>query len=57
MGTASIERDLTAEEARSPAPLSLAYADVCNRVVSVVPEHCVWNRIALNQRRTYTLLH
>ncbi|CAF0693444.1 hypothetical protein MPNT_140004 [Candidatus Methylacidithermus pantelleriae] len=54
MGTASIQQDVTAEEARSPTPLYSARADVCNQVNPVVREHCVWNRVALHQR---PLLH
>ncbi|CAF0697352.1 hypothetical protein MPNT_210056 [Candidatus Methylacidithermus pantelleriae] len=40
----------------SLAALCSAYAEASNRLVSVVREHCVWKRVAL-QRGTYTLLH
>ncbi|CAF0691339.1 hypothetical protein [Candidatus Methylacidithermus pantelleriae] len=51
MRTASIQQDVTPEQTRSLAALSSdAYADVCNRLVPVVPSYCFWDRVALHQR-------
>ncbi|MFN3334386.1 MAG: RNA-guided endonuclease InsQ/TnpB family protein [Caldilinea sp.] len=55
MRTASIRLDVTAEQSASLAALRAAYADACNRLVPIVREHRLWNRVALHQR-AYTML-
>lgn len=55
MRTASIRLEVTAEQSRRLAALRSAYADACNRLVPIVREHRVWNRVALHQR-AYTML-
>jgi IS605 OrfB family transposase len=50
MRTASVRLDITVEQASRLAALRAAYADACNRLVPVVREHRVWNRVALHQR-------
>jgi IS605 OrfB family transposase len=53
--TASILLETTAEQSNRLAALRAAYADACNRLVPIVREHRVWNRVALHQR-AYDLL-
>ncbi|MFN4262016.1 MAG: RNA-guided endonuclease TnpB family protein, partial [Gemmataceae bacterium] len=48
MRTASIRLDVTAEQSTSLAALRAAYADTCNRLVPIVREHRLWNRVALH---------
>lgn len=48
MRTASIRLDVTAEQSASLAALRAAYADTCNRLVPIVREHRLWNRVALH---------
>jgi IS605 OrfB family transposase len=55
MRTASIRLDMSPEHAAALAGLRAAYADACNRLVSVVREHRLWNRVGLHQR-TYAML-
>ena len=55
MYTASIKLDVTAEQANRFAALRATYADACNRLVPVVREHRLWNRVGLHQR-TYAML-
>ena len=55
MRTASIRLEVTAEQSNRLAILRAAYADACNRLVPVVREHRVWNRVALH-RRSYAML-
>lgn len=55
MRTASIRLDVTDEQSASLAALRAAYADACNRLVPIVREHRLWNRVALHQR-SYTML-
>ncbi len=55
MRTASIRLETGAEQAKALAALQAAYVDACNRLVPLVREHRVWNRVALHQR-AYTML-
>ena len=55
MRTASIWLELSAAQAEALAALRTAYADACNRLVPVVREHRLWNRVGLHQR-SYTML-
>ncbi|QXP89653.1 transposase [Methylococcus capsulatus] len=55
MRTASIRLDATAEQSGRLAALRAAYADACNRLVPIVREHRLWNRVGLHQR-AYTML-
>ena len=55
MRTASIRLALSAAQARALAALRTAYADACNRLVPMVREHRLYNRVGLHQR-TYTML-
>ncbi|WP_460431344.1 hypothetical protein, partial [Aquaspirillum soli] len=55
MHTASIRLALSAAQARSLAALRTAYADACNRLVPIVREHRLYNRVGLHQH-TYTML-
>jgi IS605 OrfB family transposase len=55
MRTASIRLDTTPEQVSALMVLRTAYADACNRLVPVVREHRLWNRVGLHQR-TYTML-
>ncbi|WP_447973767.1 RNA-guided endonuclease InsQ/TnpB family protein [Nitrospira sp. Kam-Ns4a] len=55
MRTASIKLDASPEQAARLAALQAAYADACNRLVPIVREHRVWNRVALHQR-AYSML-
>ena len=55
MRTASIRLEVCAEQARALAALRTAFADACNRLVPVVREHRLWNRVGLHQR-TYNNL-
>lgn len=48
--TASIRLDTNAEQAACLARLRTAYAEACNRLVPIVREHRVWNRVVLHQR-------
>ena len=48
MCTASIRLDVTAEQSASLAALCAAYADACNRLVLIVREKRVWNRVTLH---------
>lgn len=50
MRPASIRLDVTAAQASRLSALQAAYAAACNRLVPVVREHRVWNRVALHQR-------
>lgn len=55
MRTASIRLALSTAQARALAALRTAYADACNRLVPIVREHRLYNRVGLHQR-TYTML-
>lgn len=55
MRTASIRLEVSAEQARALAALRTAYADACNRLVPIVREYRLWNRVGLHQR-TYSNL-
>ncbi len=55
MRTASIWLELSAAQADALGRLRAAYADACNRLVPVVREHRLWNRVGLHQR-CYTML-
>ncbi len=55
MRTASIRLEVSAARADALQRLRTAYADACNRLVPIVREHRVWNRVALHQR-AYTML-
>lgn len=55
MRTASIRLELSAAQAEALGRLRTAYANACNRLVPVVREHRLWNRVGLHQR-TYTML-
>lgn len=55
MRTASILLELNAAQAEALAALRTAYADARNRLVPVVREHRLWNRVGLHQR-SYTML-
>jgi putative transposase len=48
MRTASIKLEVTVEQANRLGSLRAAYADACNRLVPIVREHRVWNRVALH---------
>ena len=50
MRTASIRLETTAEQSAALKALRSAYADACNRLVPIVREHRVWNRVALHHR-------
>jgi len=50
MRTASIRLEVTAEQAAALFALRTAYAEACNRLVPVVREHRLWNRVGLHQR-------
>ena len=50
MRTASILLELNAAQAEALAALRTAYADACNRLVPVVREHRLWNRVGLHQQ-------
>lgn len=50
MRTASIRLDTTAQQAAALMALHTAYADACNRLVPIVCEHRLWNRVGLHQR-------
>jgi len=53
--TAFIRLDLNAAQANALSRLQASYADACNRLVPVVREHRLWNRVGLHQR-AYTML-
>lgn len=55
MRTASIRLDVSPEHVAALTGLRAAYADACNRLVSVVREHRLWNRVGLHQR-AYAML-
>lgn len=55
MRTASIRLEAHAWQSNALARLQSVYADACNRLVPIVREHRVWNRVALHQR-AYTML-
>jgi putative transposase len=55
MRTASIRLELSAAQADALARLRASYADACNRLVPIVREYRLWNRVGLHQR-TYTML-
>ncbi len=55
MRTVSIRLEVSAAQADVLDCLRTAYADASNRLVPVVREHRVWNRVALH-RRAYTML-
>ncbi|EQD42520.1 transposase, IS605 OrfB family, partial [mine drainage metagenome] len=57
MRTASIRLDLTAEQSATLAALRAAHADACNRLVPVVREHRLWNRVGLHRRAYDDLRH
>ena len=46
--TASIKLGVTADQAEALAALRAAYAAACNRLVPVVQEHRLWNRVGLH---------
>lgn len=50
MRTASIKLGMTAHQAAALAALQAAYADACNRLVPLVQEHRLWNRVGLHNR-------
>ncbi|MDE2261219.1 MAG: transposase [Gammaproteobacteria bacterium] len=50
MRTASIKLGVTAHQAAALAALQAAYADACNRLVPLVQEHRLWNRVSLHNR-------
>ncbi|HEX4599340.1 MAG TPA: transposase [Burkholderiaceae bacterium] len=49
MRTASIRLDATPEDTAALSALQAAYADACNRLVPVVRQHRLWNRVGLHQ--------
>ncbi|WP_447975023.1 RNA-guided endonuclease InsQ/TnpB family protein [Nitrospira sp. Kam-Ns4a] len=55
MRTASIALDVSPDQMARLAALRSAYVDACNRLVPIVREHRVWNRVALHQR-AYAML-
>ncbi|WP_406940989.1 RNA-guided endonuclease InsQ/TnpB family protein [Arsenophonus sp.] len=55
MRTASIRLDVTEEQSSQLSALQVAYADACNRLVPVVCEERLWNRVGLHNK-TYTQL-
>lgn len=55
MRTASILLDVTVEQTGRLAALRSAYADACNRLVPIVREYRLWNRVGLHQRAYTTL--
>lgn len=50
MRRASIRLETNAEQADALAALRPAYADACNRLVPIVREHRLWNRVGLRRR-------
>lgn len=50
MRTASIKLVMSADQAAALAALQTAYADACNRLVPLVQEHRLWNRVGLHNR-------
>jgi putative transposase len=48
--TASIRLDVTPQQAAALTALRAAYAEACNRLVPLVREHRLWNRVGLHQR-------
>jgi putative transposase len=50
MRTASIRLNATPEQAAALGALRSAYAEACNRLMPIVCEHRVWNRVSLHQR-------
>jgi putative transposase len=50
MRTASIKLGMTVDQVAALAALQAAYADACNRLVPVVQEHRLWNRVGLHNR-------
>jgi putative transposase len=57
MRTASIRLDVTREQAAALGALRSAYTQACNRLVPIVCEHRVWNRVGLHQRAYRSLRH
>lgn len=55
MRTASILLDVAPADALALTALQSAYAEACNRLVTTVREHRLWNRVGLHQR-AYTML-
>jgi IS605 OrfB family transposase len=55
MRTASIRLDVTPEQAAALVAVRIAYAGACNRLVPLVREHRLWNRVGLHQR-SYVML-
>lgn len=55
MRTASIRLEVSAQQAGALGRLRSAYADACNRLVPIVREHRLWNRVGLHQRAYHTL--
>jgi putative transposase len=53
--TASIRLDVAAAQSQHLDMLRAAYANACNRLVPIVREHRVWNRVALHQQ-AYSML-
>jgi putative transposase len=53
--TASIKLKVSPPQSAALSALRVAYADACNRLVPVVREHRLWNRVGLHQR-AYTML-
>ena len=53
--TASIRLNTTPEQAAAFSALRSAYAEACNRIVPLVREHRLWNRVGLHQR-AYSVL-
>ena len=49
MYTVSIRLDENPEEARALFALRMAYGDACNRLVPIVQENRLWNRVGLHQ--------
>ncbi|HEY2591176.1 MAG TPA: hypothetical protein VGI35_06250, partial [Steroidobacteraceae bacterium] len=50
MRTASIKLGVNAGQVAALTALQAAYADACNRLVPVVQEHRLWNRVGLHNR-------
>lgn len=46
--TACIRLDVKVEQSKQLSVLREVYADACNRLVSVVCEHRIWNRVGLH---------
>jgi hypothetical protein len=55
MRTASMRLEVSAQQAGALGRLRTAYTDACNRLVPIVGEHRLWNRVGLHQRAYRTL--